>query len=253
MSRSTVLPIALAVASLLGCAGAQTKSPIVTRSEDGKSVSPSGDAAAKRGTSLVRFVNALPGSGKLTVHADERDLFSGIEFKAVTTYQELRDNLTKFPLRRDDAANEMATNSEAMTDGYRYTIVALSDEKGGASLRVFRDEVVPDSGKARIRLIHAAPGLADVDLAVVGQREPLFNDINYSMEAGFKDIDPTTVTFEIRHDKGQANLVRLPKMILAAGRAYTIILTGMAPNKLTAVTFDDTATPGAIASVGGAR
>lgn len=244
MLNYRMLPLGAAV--LLGCAGAQTKTPVVTNSDEGKSTSASGDAAAKRGTSFVRFVNALPGSGDLAVTADKRDLFASVGYETVTPYQETSDNIATFSLRAPGNGGELASNSETMTDGYRYTIVALSDEKGGASLRVLRDELVTDSGKARLRMIHAAPGLEDVDFVVQGWKDPVFNNISYSTEAGFKDVDPMTATFEVRRDKGGARLVTVPKMTLKAGRSYTIILTGVSPNKLSIITFDDTVVPGAV-------
>lgn len=253
MLNYRTLPLATA-ALLLGCGGAQTKTPVVTNSAEGKSTSASGDAAANRGTSLVRFVNALPGSGDLAITADKRDLFAGIGYQAVTQYLETSDNLSTFSLQAPGNGAELASNSETMTDGYRYTIVALSDEKGGASLRILRDELVADSGKARIRMIHAAPGLEDVDFVAQGWKDPIFNKISYSKEAGFKDVDPITATFEIRRDKGGARLVTVPKMVLTAGRSYTIILTGVAPDKLRIITFDDTVTPRAVtATIGAAK
>lgn len=240
--------VPLGAALLLGCAGTQTKTPVVSKSDDGTSTSASGDAAAKRGTSFVRFVNALPGSGDVVVTADQRDLFGGVGYQAVTPYIEMRDNISTFSLRAPGTSAELATNSETMTDGYRYTIVALSDEKGGASLRVLRDELVADSGKARLRMIHAAPGLEDVDFVAKGWKDPVFNNISYSAEAGFKDVDPITAQFEIRRDKGGARLVTVPKMVLTAGRSYTIVLTGLSPDKLSIITFDDTVTPSAVAA-----
>ncbi len=227
----------------LGCAGAQTEDPVVTRSADGKSPSPSGVAAAKRGASFVRFVNALPGSAPLGVTSDGKDLFGAVDFRSVTAYQEMRDNMTTFSLRAANGSDEMATNNESMTDGFRYTIVALPNEQGGASIRVFRDELVTDTAKARVRVIHAAPGLEDVDLAVRGQREALFDNIAYSREAGFRDVDPMSASFEIRTDNGGPNLLRLPRLTLKAGRSYTIILTGSTPAKLSTIVFDDTITP----------
>ncbi len=43
----------------------------------------------------------------------------------------------------------MSKATTFLSDGNRYTIVALPDDKGGATMRIVRDEVVPDSGKAR--------------------------------------------------------------------------------------------------------
>jgi hypothetical protein len=252
ISRRT-FPFGAAAMLLLACSGAQTKDPVVTVSDDGKTTSPSGDAAAKRGTSFVRFVNAMPGDAGLNLGAEKGDLFGRVDFKAVTKYLEMGDNLARFSLRATADGNEMATSSEAMSDGFRYTVVGFADSNGVASLRVLRDELVPDSGKARIRVIHAAPGIRDVDLAVQGEREPLFDDINYGTEAGYQDVAPMTATFEIRRDGGNGKVIRLPRMALEAGKAYTIVLTGKAPDQLAAFSFDDTVMTGTPLSLGGEK
>jgi hypothetical protein len=51
-------------------------------------------------------------------------------------------------------------------------------------MRILRDEVVPDSGNARIRVINASPGIKDADVALQGQKDPLFSDLDYAADAG---------------------------------------------------------------------
>lgn len=246
---STRFTALTALALAAACSGAQTKAPIVTTSGDGRTVSASGDSAAERGTSFVRFVNAVPGNANLGLQADRRNLFDKVAYKSVTEYQEIGDNRATFSLRDTGDGGELAANSEMMSDGFRYTLIALSDEKGGAVLHVVRDELIPATGKAGIRIFHAAAGLEDVDLAVVGESTPVFDRVRFGTEAAFKDVEPMTVEFEIRSYEGRADLVRLPVMTLKAGRAYTIILAGVGPRGLTAITFDDAPVAPKVAAV----
>lgn len=228
-----------ALVALAACKGAQTKTPVVTTTDNGQSVSPSGDAADRRGTSLARFVNAVPGSSKMTVKADSTALFGDVAYKTVTSYQEVQDNLERFTVQGGNAERaELAGNSEMLADGHRYTIVALRDEQGGAKLRILRDELVPDAGKARIRVIQGAPGLPEVDVAVQGQKDPIFEGVNYASEAGFKDVTPGRTVLEVREEDKSAALKRLPAMSLEVGKSYTIVLTGTA-GRLEAITFED--------------
>src|SRR4029079_12858782 len=131
------------------------------------------------------------------VSGDDRTLFSAISYKKVTPYVEVKDNRVTFrlfPAAKDSAITD---NSEMMSDGNRYTIVALPDDKGGATMRILRDEVVPDSGKSHISVINDAPGVKDADAALQGQKDPLCADVDYKSEAGYKDITPITATVEI--------------------------------------------------------
>lgn len=232
------------LALIAGCAGgAKTERPVVTTSGDGKTTSAAGTEAAKRGKSLVRFVNAVPGEIGLDLSADERTTFYNVEFKAVTPYTEIGDNLVKFELRGADSDSVLANNTESMGDGYRYTIVAMPTSDNQLKLRVLRDEVVTDSGKARIRVINAAPGLPDADVLWSGRKDPLFDNVAFGTEAGFKDIDPATATVEIRGNDNPTPPIRIRNVALTPGKAYTIVIATAKPRGIQAITFHDVVRP----------
>lgn len=236
---------ALGATLLLACSGSQTRSPVVTRSEGGTTVSPAGTAVATREKSLIRLVNALPGDGEIGVRADTTDLFGRVSYKAVTPYREIDDNVTRFTLRSAGDGSTLATNTEAMRDGLRYTMVASADDKGGATLRVMRDDLVPAAGMARLRLIHAAPGVARVDLAAEGSRTAMMNASFQPADVQTVDLAPMTGRLEIRRNGSSDRLLRLPAMTFDAGRTYSLVLIGSSANGLAAITFNDDVTPGA--------
>jgi hypothetical protein len=230
----------LFVTLLAGCAGARTKEPVVSASKEGKTVSESGDTAARRGKSLVRFVNAVPDQA-LDITTEDRATFINVEFKAVTPYTEIGDNLVKFRVRAADGDSVLADNSETLGDGVRYTVVAMPTADGKVSIRVLRDELVPDSGKARIRVIQATPGLSDVDVALSGQKDLVFDNVKYGTEAGYKDVPPSTATLEFRMgDPPHVTVpLRLKTMSLVTGKAYTLVIVGAKPRGIQTIAFTD--------------
>jgi len=229
----------LGLALLAACSGAKTEKPVVTNAAD-TTVSASGVDAARRGKSMVRLVNAVPGAAAVDLSADDKSVFTAVAYKAVTPYAEIGDNMVKMKLLGAGGA-PLADNAETMTDGYRYTVVALPKKDGGVQLKVVRDEVVPDSGKVKLRVIHAAPGLGEIDVLVPGQKDPLFDNVNYGMEAGYKDVKPMTGVIEIRGEHGSAP-IRIKSMKYEAGKAYTVVVSGPAGQKAEVTVFDDTAT-----------
>ncbi|MDZ4862011.1 MAG: DUF4397 domain-containing protein [Gemmatimonadota bacterium] len=219
---------------------------VKTSSDWGTSASPSSEAAARRDHSMIRVVNTVAGRTKVTLLADNQPLFDNVASSEVTPYKEVHDNAVKFSVRRSDQATASGeeVNREVMADGERYTAVVLSDSAGQTSgLRMLRDELVPDSGKARIRVIHAAPGTGEVDVILAGQSDDLFSGINFGNEAGFKDVTPASGTLEIRRKNEQLLLtsVKMPKLL--PGVAYTVVLVGGPKTKLTTITFEDRARP----------
>jgi hypothetical protein len=229
-----------------GCGGgAQTDKPVATTTTRGTSTSPSGDAADTRGTSQVRLVSALPAAQRIDLASENGVVFSAVPYKTVTPYKELTDNAAKFSIRSAGATSEtLADNNEAMADGHRYTLVALPEEKGkGAQLKAFRDEVVPDAGKAKVRVIHAAPNFGEVDVQFAGQKDALFEDIDFGHEAGYKEVDPQSGTLQLRRDGGEnakaVKVIDAGRMQFEAGRAYTLVVAGANPARPDVIKFVD--------------
>ncbi len=229
----------LAGIAVLACSPSKTKQPVETTKESGKSVSPSGVAADRRGTTMIRVVNALPDRKHIDVAADTRVLFTHVAYQDVTDFQELRDNVTRFSVRPAGQDTALAENREVMGDGARYTLVALQDENGGATLRVLRDELVTDPGKTKIRVINGTAAMEDFKVTLQGQKDPLFDRVSPGVEAGYKEIAPATATLLFEPDKGKGAAIRIDRMQLDPGRAYTVVLTGTAGHKPEAVKFDD--------------
>ncbi len=232
---------AFAIGALSACGTRGENNAVETTVSDSAAgtISPSAASADARGTSMVRFVNAMPGGNPVSVSSDSVAVFSSVKFGDVTPYQELRENIKTFALGTPGAMTGTASNTETMRDGGRYTIFALPDRDGGASLKITRDELAPEAGKARIRVVHAAPGLDDVDVMMSGQKDALFDDVDYGSEAGFKDVAPGNASFVIRHKDRDLAVANLKAMTLKAGSAYTIVLIGRPGGKVEAMSFTD--------------
>lgn len=243
MSTVRVLASTLVVSAFLAaCDKAQTDKEVTTRTSGGDAaVSMSGDSADKRGMALVRVVNAVPGENRLVVRADRDHQLTAAEYKTVTDYQPIDKNWVTFEIgggTGDSAFKPLATNREMLTDGHRYTIVVMRDSAKNYETRVLRDEISDDTTQARIRVIHAARGLNEINLVERGA-DTLVDGVNFTMEAGYKSIKPWSGTLEVRSETGNKLLLSIPGVSLQAGRSYTIVLTRNAAGKLESFRFDD--------------
>jgi hypothetical protein len=247
--RIASMTLMVAAVALAGCNPSKTRAPVTTTDKSGSTTTPSGEVAAKRGQSMVRFVNALPGAPNVAMNSGDSALFANVKYKTVTEYRPVGDNTADFRLLTSAikaGEKPAAENHEALSDGGRYTVVAYPEKDGsGANLKVVRDELVPDAGKARVRIFNVASGVGEVDVVLAGQKDPLFDDVNYSMEAGFKDIDPVSGNVEVQAADTHRRLVSLKNMKFEAGKSYTIVVSGSPVSKVEAITFNDAVTPGA--------
>src|SRR6188474_1273880 len=90
-------PFSLGAAALVLAACNASSRPVTTKSDQGTSKSPSGEAAADRDNSLVRVVNAT-GSAR-TLLADDKTLFDSVAPDQVTPYKEVKENMVTFSVQ----------------------------------------------------------------------------------------------------------------------------------------------------------
>lgn len=230
----------LAAAVLVVTVACQKDStPIKTEGTGETTVSAPADSANARGHSLVRVVNAVAAGADASVYLDNVEMFGSVKSGTVTEYREIATNLAKFSVRTpgDTSGMQLAEKDRILLDGNRYTVFLIKQDVSKNTLRVVKDDVIPDSGKARIRIVHAAPGGPEFDVAVVGSTEKLFTGINFTSEAGFRDVTPGKFTLEL-HAKGTPKLLlTIPGVDLKRATATTIVVTGS--SKLGFFKFED--------------
>lgn len=247
--RALVLSITAAGISMAAACGgdrAAEDTAVQTSTAEGQLSSVGEGAAESRGTSLVRMINALPNAGGATVNADDSQLFSGVDFKSVTPYTEVRENITRFRLQGSGLDTTIAGNNEIMLDGSHYTLLALPEADGGVRLRVLHDEFERDTTKARLRVVHALGDVGEIDVAVQGRDGDLFDNVNPTSEAGFADVDVGTSAVTVKVDGSGKQLIR-KEMRFEPGHSYTLVLTSSsgkgtarnAPQRVDAIVVDD--------------
>lgn len=232
---------------------------VTTKSAEGTVTTPAGDSAERRGLALVRVVNAVPGSKALSVRAERDVPFDNVAYKSVTPYHAVRGNLVRFAVFPNPASSQvgdsttgvaarmpsdsgaLATNTEAMRDGERYTIFVVPDEEGrGVTMHLVHDAIERDSTKAQIRFVNAAARAGELDLTIQGETAPVFDNVNFGEEAGYKSVAPVSgQKISVRRDDGRTSVVSAKGLRkLEAGKSYTIVVAGL-PGRWEVITFED--------------
>lgn len=231
-------------AMVLGGCGSKNKTteqPTTTATSAGDtSAAPSGKDAAKRDKALVRFVNAVPGGPVYDLWFGDKKFFSSVQYKSITPYDELPGERAEFRLRAagEDTAEPLDKNSEGLSDGKRYTIVAMPKNGGGVTLKANNDDLsAPPAGKAKVRVVHAAPGIGEVDVMPAGNNDAMFGGVNVDTTSSYKNVDPFGGTLEVRRNKRVAFTISNVKM--DAGKIYTIVVLGGGQNKVDALVVED--------------
>jgi uncharacterized protein DUF4397 len=199
------------------------KSPVES-SGDGKGTAPPAASAKQADKAIVRFVNGTPEKKDLAF--GDVTPFDGVGSHDVTAYKELPAERHDFKLfNKDDKANPLATNSEGLTAGKRYTILAVTEKDGKETLDPITDDVTPPSpGMAKIRVINLAPNMKDVDLYAGGKKEALISGAGLDHPTDYKDVSPSEASLYVRNSMSKRNSVPVGDQELKAGKLYTILV-----------------------------
>ena len=238
MIRSNLRTIStVALVALAACE--KSDAAIQTISKDAAEMSPSAAAADARGHAMVRVVNAGSGTNPISLQMDGVSMFQDVQPGKVTDYRETSTLMASFTSTGGVATDGKISDDKGrvLLDGERYTVFVISQDVGAQTMRVVHDDVIPDSGMARIRLVHAAPGGPSFDVRDVGNDKNIFSDVDFKDEAGYVDVKPTAVNLELRAAGKATILLRIPTLTLQRGVATTIVVTGS--SKLSTFTFTD--------------
>jgi uncharacterized protein DUF4397 len=282
---------ALAVSAMLvtGCSKEPKQTaPVASQSGGSSSTAPeSGKAAKENEQALVRVIDAAPDAAALEVIADKNPVFTRVEYKDVTPYKALPANFDDFAVKLagQDTAAPLAENSESIMSGRHYTLVIYPEAPTAASaapaadtpradnekaekkvaIDVIADDLQPPAaGKARVRVINAAAGTDDVEVFLRGQKDALFDDVDFKEAIAYKEVDPVKTTLEWRtaesllnsanpktgdRDRVAATNAQPGKVLgthvidFEAGKSYTIVIAGLAngtKHKFETIVVEDT-------------
>ena len=218
--------------------------PVTTTTNAGTSNAPPATEVKQRGNALVRVIHAVPAGPSVDVFADDTKVFTGIAYKTTSPYKEVSGERHTFRIRPkgQDTAQPLAENSEGLSDGRHYTVIAMADANGNPTLYVYDDDLVPpSSGKAKVRVIHASADAGEVDVYAKEGNKKLFGGVNALSETSYSEFDPMSGTLEVRPGGKNNAVLTIPNARFQAGNTYTVVVTGKAKGtpKLAATIIED--------------
>src|SRR5215203_1962391 len=197
----------------------------------------------------LRFVHAVPGAGPATLNVSVEGSgvsSSPVSFGTVAKALEVDSGDATLTLAPGDGGDALASASESLKDGKRYTVVALPQKDGDkADLRVFEDGK-PKAGEARVRAIHAGPELGEPDVRV--DERPIAESLAYAGATDYVEVPPGTHDIAVTRAGGEGGALATKKAVpLTAGTATTAVVVGSRGQQTKILTFSDgtAAPPGA--------
>src|SRR3954447_17462615 len=205
-----------------------------------------GPAASALATAKVRLVNARPGSQAVTLKVVEGSsappTFGDAAYGQVTPYVKVPPGSAQIAISGlpSSADASKAQVTQQLQDGRSYTAIALALGSKGYQIQVYTDGR-GRGGKARLRVIHAAPELGSPNVRF-GQRT-IAEKLAFKEATPYLTIAPGSYALSVVRP-GSSSAVFTKQVSLSAGTATTAIIAGSggAPAMVITAT-DDTKTP----------
>ena len=174
----------------------------------------------------LRIVHASPGAPAIDILVDGQPFATNVAFGAATDYAAIPAGDYKVQVVATGQSAETAvidTDLKAES-GKAYIFAAAKplNEIEGKLFEVNLDAVEP--GKARVRAIHLSPDAGDIDVVVTGGDE-LFGGVGFEDTSDYTDIDPGTISLDVRGEEDRI-LTSAAGIEIVAGGTYDIIALG---------------------------
>ena len=222
-----------------GCSSKTAQTSPVASSGDGKGTAPAADTAKKSDEAMVRFVNATPAAKDLAF--GDQTPFSNVHARDITEYKLLPADRKDFKLfLNGDTAKVMATDSEGLSAGKHYMVLAVTAKDGTFSLDNVSDDLTPPApNMAKVRVINLAPDVENVDLYSSAKKDALISGAGLDHPSDYKEVAPSEGTLNIRNSTSKKEAETVKDLQLEAGKLYTILVFGDKGGKLKVKTVED--------------
>lgn len=239
-NRIAVAGLGMLLAFSLACSSNKTAEQSAVESKnDGKGTAPPAAAAKQAEKALVRFVNATTETKDLAF--GDMAAFTGIDSHDITAYKELPAERKEFHLLGgEDKSKPLATNSEGLSAGKHYTLLAYTEKDGKVDLDPVVDDLTPPAtGQVKVRVINLAPTMKNLDLYATGQKSAVISGAGLDKPTDYKEIDPANASLMVRNSMSRKNSAPVKDLKFTAGKLYTILVFQEKSGKLKVKTIED--------------
>jgi Domain of unknown function (DUF4397) len=184
-------------------------------------------AQGSASAALVRVAHFSPDAPAVDVYVNDDRVLSGVEYKTVSKYLELPAGSYDLAVRPAGAAASSDPVIEATAEveaGNAYTVAAVG-ALADITAEIFSDDLsAPASGKAKVRVIHAAPEVPAVDVAVEGG-PTLFEGVEFPSATDYAEVDAGTYPVQVKAAGGDDVLLEA-SLPVKAGTVYSVAAVG---------------------------
>ena len=181
------------------------------------------------GAARVRFIHASPDAASLDVLVDGQPVVTGATYKSVSAYLAVGPGARHVRVRVAGTNDVLIDEMPELDGGTQYTLLATGGIDNMDPLLLTDDNTAPPSGAARVRLIHAAPNVGNIDIYVtppgnnILTAAPALTNIPFRSESGYVNVLAGTYQVRITPSGTKVVAIDTGPVNLASGMVRTAI------------------------------
>ncbi|HVD14415.1 MAG TPA: DUF4397 domain-containing protein [Actinomycetota bacterium] len=181
-------------------------------------------AVTQESQALVRLVHLAPGAPKADVYIDGTRLVAAVPYKTASKYHRMPASVHTLTIRPAGSTANSAPAASARVSvlpGAAYTVVLLGAPQR-LQVKMAKDDFsAPPSGKAKLRIVNAAPQSPPLDIGIAGG-PTLFSNVTFGMISNFATIQAGRFSLEVRAAGSPTVLFTQGASRLPAGAIITV-------------------------------
>lgn len=184
---------------------------------------PPTDTGGANNQAQMMAIHASPDAPGVNLSIDGKKVNSApLTFGNNTGYLSVTAGKRKIEITPATGGNAVLTAEPTLDGGKSYSVFVTNTLTNIESVTSTDDLTVPAAGKAKIRVAHMSPDAPAVDVGVQGGSN-VFTDVAFKDVEEFKQVDPGTVTLEIKRTGTSTVVLSVPNVKLDAGKIYTVV------------------------------
>lgn len=191
-------------------------------SDDDKTTAPT----EPNGSSYVRVAHLSPDAPSVDVWVDGTVVLQDVAYGDFSSYLTLEQGRHRVQVSPANQSSPIVIDAEVtLAEGSYYTVAATGRLAGIAPV-VLVDDVSRDSGKARVRFVHAGPDAPSVDITLT-DGTVLFPDVEFREARAYIAVPAGSYDLQVRLAGTETVALSFGDVPLAAGTVYSVFAKGL--------------------------
>lgn len=188
------------------------------------------DSTSPLQTAAVRVVHASPDAPNVDVLVDEGVALPNVAYRAASGFLEVPSGTRRLRVRATGTTTTVIDANVPLTTGASYTVLATGELADIEPVVAEDNLTAPAAGQVKLRVIHAAPAAAGVDVyatapgADINAATPVLTNVPFRAVSGYLSVPAGT--YQIRVTPTGTKTVAIDaELTLAAGQIRTVVAT----------------------------